>query len=120
MDYREKYKKRLEEEEEQAKNNRLKRAEKKKASKLNFQLNEEKLKEHSSGLILWKRKENYQVWDGFINEEKCFTIKQGIYKYTLTTHLDAIDEKDKNFKTSFELNKLEIVAELIVKKNKII
>ena len=116
MDYREEYKKRVEAKEEQAKVSRAKRKDKKRAEILNNQLELERLKEHSTGLITWKRKGTLLVWEGFVNNEKCFKISNGVYKYSLSTFVDTGDKKDKNPKTSFELNKLQLVAEKIVKK----
>jgi hypothetical protein len=68
-------------------------------------------------LITWTRKDKVvEVWEGYINEEKCFKINNGIYKYSLVTYVDTGDKKDKNIKTSFELHKLQLVAENIAKK----
>lgn len=75
------------------------------------------LKEHSSGLITWKQKGNSYIWDGYVGENKLFKISQGIYKYTLSVYQDT-DVKDskvtKMYSTSFDLEKLESEAELIV------
>lgn len=116
MDYREKYKKRIKEEEEQGKVNRAKREDKKKAEKFKIQLEIDKLKEHSTGLITWKIKNITLIWEGFIDNKKCFKISHGVYKYSLSTYVDTGDKKDKNTKTSFELSKLQLVAESIAKK----
>lgn len=116
MDDREKYKKRVEAEEELAKASREKRKNKKKSEILNNQLEAEKPKEYSTGLITWKIKDNLLVWHGYIKEEKCFKINHGIYKYSLTVYIDTVDKKDKNLKTAFELQKLQLVAEKIAKK----
>ena len=113
MDNREKYKKRVEEEEKQSKINRDKRDKKKKAEKIKFQLESERLKNHSTGLITWVQKGYLPQWNGYINEEICFKISQGIYKYSLSTYVDTGDKKDKSPKTSFELGKLQFVAESI-------
>lgn len=116
MDYKEKYKKRVEAEEEQAKISRNKRKDKKKSELLKNQLELERLKEHSTGLITWKRKGTLLVWEGYVGSEKYFKISNGVYKYSLTVYVDTGDKKDKNPKTAFELNKLQLVAEKIAKK----
>lgn len=113
---RQKYKNRVEEEEKQAQIKRTKRKEKKKADILKLQIEADKLKEFSTGLIIWKRKDNFLIWDGYIDNKKCFKINHGIYKYSLSTLIHTNDKKDKNSKTSFELNKLQLVAESIAKK----
>jgi hypothetical protein len=120
MDYTdsERYKKRLESEEEQAKINRAKRDDKKKSAKLNIQLGNEKLKEHSTGLITWKKNNNKSLTlEGFVDNKKCFKISYGIYKYSLSIYIETAIKKDKNLKTDFELGKLQLVAESIMKKN---
>ena len=114
MDYQEKYRKNVEEEQEQGKNNRAKREEKKKAEKLKIQLEIDKLRESSTGLITWKRKDNLLIWDGYVDEKKYFRISHGIYKYSLSIYLES-GIKDKSPKTSFELQKLQLKAESMLK-----
>jgi len=74
------------------------------------------LKDCSTGLILWKQKNNAQIWEGYIDNKKCFKINHGIYKYSLSVYIETGDKKDKNIKTSFELQPLQIIAESIAKK----
>ena len=116
MDDKERYKKRVEEEFEQGKINRAKREKRKRVQKLKLQLESERLKNHSTGLITWVQKGQLPQWNGYVNEKIYFNISQGIYKYSLETYVDTGDRKDKGLKTSFELNKLQLVAESIVVK----
>ena len=116
LDSRQKYRKRVEAEEEQGKINRKKREKIKETKKLKIQLEIKRLNNHSTGLITWKRKGNIWMWEGYVDEKKCFQIKQGIFKYSLYVDVDTGDKKDKNIKTSFELLKLQTIAESIVKK----
>jgi hypothetical protein len=117
MDYREKYKKRVEEEEKQGKISREKRIQKKNLKDSQLAKTLEFLKEHCTGLITWKQKKNSYIWDGYVGKQKVFKISQGIYKFSLSVYPDVEvkDKKDKSIKTSFDLNKLELVAELIAK-----
>lgn len=117
MDQRQEiYNKRIQEEEQQSKINRAKRNLKKENEILKNQQHLEMLKDYSTGLILWKQKNNAQIWEGYINNKKCFKINHGIYKYSLSVYVDTDDKKDKNIKTSFEIQPLQIVAESIAKK----
>jgi hypothetical protein len=116
LDSRQKYRKRVETEELQSKLNREKRNNKKKNQKLKFDLEIERLKEHSTGLIVWKRKGTSLIWEGYIKKEICFKINFGVYKYSLSTYVETRDKKDKSPKTSFELAKLQLIAESIAKK----
>jgi hypothetical protein len=116
MDYREKFKKRVEQEEEQSKINRDKRNRKKAYENQKIKAESKKLKNHSTGLITWVQKGELPQWNGYINEGICFKISQGIYKYSLSVYVDTGDKKDKNLKTSFELDKLQIIAEKIAVK----
>jgi dolichyl-phosphate-mannose--protein O-mannosyl transferase len=113
MDYREKYRERIKKEEEISQINRVKRDIKKNKQKKKSQIEFEKLKNYSTGLILWSQKGYLPEWNGYIGKTVCFNIKQGIYKYTLSVLIDTGDKKDKNLKTSFELNKLQNIAESI-------
>ena len=119
MDAREKYKERLKIEAEQNKENRLKRDNKKKAKDLQFQSYLESLKDHSTGLITWKNK-NDSLWDGYVNDKKTFKLSFGIHKYSLSLHpgVEVNDEnkKDKTPKTSFDINELKTQAESIAKR----
>jgi hypothetical protein len=118
MDYQETYKKRVKEEQEQSKVNKEKRAEKKKIKDLETARILESLKDHSSGLISWKRKSNSYNWDGYVENKKVFKINQGIFKYSLSLYkeVEVQDKKDKGIKTSFELKNIELIAEDIAKK----
>ncbi len=117
MDYRQEiYNKRIKEEEEQSKLNRAKRNLKKENEILKNSQHLEMLKDHSTGLILWKQKNNAKIWEGYINNKKCFKINHGIYKYSLSVYVETENKKDKNIKTSFELQPLQIIAESIAKK----
>jgi len=77
----------------------------------------ENLKEHSSGLITWKQKDNSYIWDGYIAEQKVFKISQGLFKYTLSLYpgIKITDKKHKNINTAFEFKNLELKAEVIAK-----
>lgn len=117
VDYRAKYKKRVEEEEERSKENRLKREHKKakEAHLRAIQINA--LKNQTTGLITWKQDTSgLPNWIGYVNNEKCFKISQGIYKYSLSSYIKTLDKKDKSIKTSFELNKLQVIAEKVALK----
>jgi len=118
MDNREKYNQRIKEEEIQGQIKRAKRKKEQQLKKIKFSNELEYLKEHSTGLINWKQKENSYIWDGFINEQKVFKINKGILKFSLSIYpgVKINDKKDKNLKTSFELNKLELMAESLAVK----
>lgn len=116
MDYREKYKERVKKEEEISKINRAKREHKKNVKKQKSKIELEKLKNYSTGLIHWVQKGHLPQWSGYIGESICFNVSQGIYKYTLSILIDTGDKKDKNLKTSFELSKLQNIAESIAAK----
>ena len=75
------------------------------------------MKNHSTGLINWVQKGHLPQWNGYIGEQICFNISQGIYKYSLSVFIETADKKDKNIKTSFNLEKLQVIAESIAKKN---
>lgn len=117
MDNREKYNQRVKEEEKQSQIKRDKRKKEQQIKKAKIVQNLEQLREHSTGLINWKQK-NLYIWDGYVSDKKVFKISQGIYKYSLSIYPDIKidDKKDKNLKTSFELNKLELIAECLAKK----
>lgn len=117
MDNRqEAYNKRIQEEAEQSKINRAKRNFKKKSEVLKINQHLESLKDYSTGIVLWKQKNNGQIWEGYIDKKKCFKINHGMYKYSLSVYVETNEKKDKNIKTSFEMNKLQIIAESIAKK----
>lgn len=119
MDAREKYKERLKIEAEQNKENRLKRENKKKAKDSQIKSYLESLKDHSTGLITWKNK-NDSLWDGYVNNKKTFKLSFGIHKYSLSLHpgveVSEENKKDKTPKTSFDINELKTQAESIAKR----
>lgn len=120
MGDRENYKKRLEQEEIQNKKNRLKRENKKKAKDLQVQLYLESQKDHSTGLIIWKKSKNSSSWDGYIKNKKTFKLSFGIYKCSLSLYkgieVSEENKKDKAIKTSFNAEELKVQAEAIAKR----
>ena len=109
-------------EQEEIQNNlkRLKREKEKRDKDLQVQLYLESQKDHSTGLIIWKKNKNSSSWDGYVKNKKTFKLSFGIYKCSLSLYrgIEVSDEnkKDKAIKTSFNAEELKTQAEAIAKR----